>query len=230
MTKINSDNSLSDNSFNSPFNANNKRDALHYIEEYLLSNGYDYTHLGLDEKELFDNYYDEFMQILEESSRVEIEGGMITLTSNNLDAIEGRIWYDFYKHHIRNFVNSKFGDIKIADNEKAKLAYHLRNIFRVKSRDFISDYELIAVLFRNKPSQLWQDTFNNYNGNPTDIIDASMRGNTYFDNLVYDALENDGASGMNEIRKNKFSYREWCLILGVDYETFEDEYLTLQLN
>ena len=201
-----------DNSFNSPFNTNNKRDALHYIEEYLLSNGYDYTHLGLDEKELFDNYYDEFMQIIETSLKIEIDGRLTTITSRSLDPIEARIWYKVNEYKFIEYIDKIVNKIERERNE-AKIAYHLRNIFRVKARSLMDGIQDAQDLMRSDSCNTWQEIFNKYKRNPKMIIEASMRGRGKIDRYIKDALEKNWISS----KSNRF-YREWCKILGVEYK------------
>ena len=199
-------------SLNSAFNRNNKKKALNTIKEYLLSNSYDPTNLGLDEKELFDNYYDEFMQIIETSLKIEIDGKEIIIAPRSLDLIEGRIWYKIQEFKFEEFINDGFAGKISNDYLKTKLGYHLRNIFKVKSRILIDDSMTTGYLMRTSPTSIWQTMITKYKGDLKAIFEASMRGDKAYDRQIKIALEKNKISP-----KSNRHYQLWCTILGVDY-------------
>ncbi|MFX1479130.1 MAG: hypothetical protein ACFFCI_13440 [Promethearchaeota archaeon] len=214
-----------DNSLDSTFNKISKRKALETIKNYLLSNGYDINNLGLDEKELFVDYYNEYMQIIDNSLKIEINGKPSKISSRSLDPIKARIWYKVQEYNFFEFINEKF-DISIDPNnienldlnDRNKVAcylYSLRNIFRVKSRNLINDFKNTEDFMRSEACNTRKEIFNIYDGDPILVIKASRRGRQKYDNIL------------KEVILKNIEYQEWCKILGVDYQEFIRKYLTL---
>jgi hypothetical protein len=206
----------------SPFDKNKKRDVLHKINEYLLSNGYDPENLGLLENELFDKHYEKYMQLIKVSCKIVIDGKETLITPRSLDNIEARIWYKVQEYKFVKFIQEKFG-IDIDPNHLENLnrkekdivafhLYHFRNFYRVKTRYFMADIKKSEGFMREDPCKTLLHILIEHKGISISIIEASMRGRFKFDRFVKDALKNNWISS----KSNRF-YREWCIILGVDY-------------
>jgi hypothetical protein len=197
-----------DNFLDSTFK-NNKREALHKIEDYLESNGYNPNELGSDERKLFEEFYDKYMQIIDNSLKIEIDGRSTIITHRSLDPIEARIWYKVQEHNIIAYINEIFGNNLKTEGDIAKVASQLRNIFRVKTRNLMDDIEQSKYLMRTEPASIWYEILNTYK-DPQIIIEKSMSGRDIFDRSLKRALVRNLINPNN----NRY-YRIYIILISI---------------
>jgi len=204
-----------DSSSSSSFTIDNKREALRIIKNYLHENGYNPNDLGLDEKELFDNYYDVYMNIIESSLKYEENGKQKIIKLRELDSYDTRIWYKIQEYRFKDFLNQDFNNLlgtKGELNEVTIHLFHLRNIARVKARIVWNNIPEHKNYMVTDPALTWQNLLNKNNNDISKIYESSMYGRVKIDNKLVEALVNDKEN------LNHRKYRDWCQILGVDYQ------------
>ena len=107
--------------------------------------------------------------------------------SRNVKTIDSRKWYFDNKKEIEKIIEEYFEiPINKYSEEKAKLAVHLRNLLRIKSREFLKVITTARSNMINDPVETWQyqlEKYSDYEGvlKWKKIVEGSMRGRDWLD-------------------------------------------------
>ena len=159
---------------------NKKVEALLLCREFLKDIGYDPDQVGLTKEELTnDNLFSKLKEIMDKLSE--------NYVSRNVKTIDSRKWYFDNKKEIEKIIEEYFEiPINKYSEEKAKLAVHLRNLLRIKSREFFKVITTARSNMINDPVETWQyqlEKYSDYEGvlKWKKIVEGSMRGRDWLD-------------------------------------------------
>ena len=120
-------------------------------------------------------------EIQSASSLTELAGKLnlsINPASKSLTPYQARVWYNWRKSKISDLIDKS----QSLENQ-AKQALNLRNEIRTTTRQTMKDADIADYLDAKELSMTWEAALNKYGTNYDEIIQASMRGRGWLNDL-----------------------------------------------
>ena len=120
-------------------------------------------------------------EIQSASTLTELAGKLnlpITPTAKSLTPYQTRVWYSWRKAKIRDMI-----DVSQTLENQAKQAFNMRNEIRIGAREAMKDADIADFLNTKEANRTWQQVYDYYGGDYNKIIDGSMKGRDFVDNI-----------------------------------------------